>query len=60
VIDGILGTAQRLMELEVEGLTGAAHGERSHLLPVALPYRNYHRKLEHCCKKGGGKSALPA
>lgn len=22
-------TAQRLMELEVEGLTGAAHGERS-------------------------------
>src|SRR5947209_19010217 len=30
-------TAQRLMELEVEGLTGAAHGERS-------PERINHRK----------------
>ena len=27
-------TAQRLMELEVEGLTGAAHGERS---PERIP-----------------------
>ncbi len=30
-------TAQRLMELEVEGLAGAAHGERS---PERLTYRN--------------------
>ena len=32
--------AQRLMELEVEGLTGAAHGERS---PDRINYRNGYR-----------------
>ena len=33
-------SAQRLMELEVEGLTGAAHGERS---PERITYRNGYR-----------------
>ena len=33
-------TAQRLMELEVEGLTGAAHGERS---PERINQRNGYR-----------------
>jgi putative transposase len=33
-------TAQRLMELEVEGLTGAAHGERS---SEPVTHRNGHR-----------------
>jgi putative transposase len=33
-------TAQRLMELEVEGLTGAAHGERS---PERVNQRNGYR-----------------
>jgi putative transposase len=33
-------TAQRLMELEVEGLTGAAHGERS---PERVTHRNGYR-----------------
>jgi len=33
-------TAQRLMELEVEGLTGAAHGERS---PERMNQRNGYR-----------------
>jgi hypothetical protein len=33
-------TAQRLMELEVEGLTGAAHGERS---PDRINQRNGYR-----------------
>ena len=33
-------TAQRLMELEVEGLTGAAHGERS---PERINHRNGYR-----------------
>jgi transposase-like protein len=33
-------TAQRLMELEVEGLTGAGHGERS---PDRITYRNGYR-----------------
>jgi putative transposase len=33
-------TAQRLMELEVEGLTGAAHGERS---PARINQRNGYR-----------------
>ena len=33
-------TAQRLMELEVEGLTGAAHGERS---PEWMTHRNGYR-----------------
>ena len=32
--------AQRLMELEVEGLTGAAHGERN---PERLNHRNGYR-----------------
>ncbi len=33
-------TAQRLMELEVQGLTGASHGERS---PARLTHRNGYR-----------------
>jgi len=33
-------TAQRLMDLEVQGLTGAAHGERS---PARLTHRNGYR-----------------
>src|ERR1044072_6543851 len=33
-------TAQRLMELEVEGLTGAAHGERN---PERINQRNGYR-----------------
>jgi putative transposase len=33
-------TAQRLMELEMEGLTGAAHGERS---PDRINQRNGYR-----------------
>src|SRR5438128_185591 len=33
-------TAQRLMELEIEGLTGAAHGERS---PERMNQRNGYR-----------------
>ncbi len=33
-------TAQRLMELEIEGLTGAAHGERS---PERINQRNGYR-----------------
>src|SRR5260370_13463502 len=33
-------TAQRLMELEIEGLTGAAHGERS---PARINQRNGYR-----------------
>ena len=33
-------TAQRLMELEVEGLTGAGHGERS---PERINHRNGYR-----------------
>jgi len=33
-------TAQRLMELEVEGQTGAAHGERS---PERMTHRNGYR-----------------
>src|SRR6476469_2341873 len=41
-------TAQRLMELEVEGLTGAAHGERS---PERINQRNgytrRHRRAAH-------------
>jgi transposase-like protein len=34
-------TAQRLMELEVEGLTGAAYGEKS---PERLVQRNGYRE----------------
>src|SRR5262249_14316418 len=42
-------TAQRLMELEVEGLTGAAHGERS---PDRINQRNGYRVFKACLHLG--------
>ena len=46
-------TAERLMAVEVEGLTGAAHGERS---PDRLTYRNGYR--ERSCETRAGTVAL--
>jgi putative transposase len=49
-------TAQRLMELEVEGLTGAAHGERS---PERINHRNGYRDRAWETRRHGG-AAHPA
>src|SRR5438128_8321852 len=48
--------AQRLMELEVESLTGAAHGERS---PDRINHRNGYRDRILGDPRRGGRAAHP-
>ena len=48
--------AQRLMELEVEGLTGAAHGERS---PERINYRNGYRERDWETRAGTVELRIP-
>ena len=48
--------AQRLMELEVEGLTGAAHGERS---PDRINYRNGYRERDWETRAGTVELRIP-
>jgi putative transposase len=48
--------AQRLMELEVEGLTGAAHGERS---PERINYRNGYRERDWETRAGTVERRIP-
>ena len=54
--DMIGSAAQRLMELEVDALTGAAPGERS---PYRLAQRNGYRDRD-CGTRASGLSGLPA
>jgi putative transposase len=49
-------TAQRLMELEVKGLTGAAHGERS---PERINHRNGYRDFAWETRAGTVGAAPP-
>jgi len=49
-------TAQRLMELEVEGLTGAAHSERS---PDRLNHRNGYRDRDWGTRAGTVELRIP-
>jgi putative transposase len=49
-------TAQRLMELEVKGLTGAAHGERS---PERINHRNGYRDCAWETRAGTVGAAPP-
>jgi putative transposase len=49
-------TAQRLMELEVEGLTGAAHGERS---PERINHRNGYRDRAWGTRAGTVELRIP-
>src|SRR6201988_688772 len=48
--------AQRLMELEVGGLTGAAHGEKS---PERLGQRNGYRERDWQTRAGTGELRIP-
>ena len=48
--------AQRLMELEVEGLTGAAHGERS---PERINHRNGYRERDWETRAGTVELRIP-
>ena len=48
--------AQRLMELEVQGLTGAAHGERS---PERINYRNGYRERDWETRAGTVELRIP-
>jgi transposase-like protein len=49
-------TAHRLMELEVAGLTGAGHGERS---PDRLTYRNGYRERDRETRAGTVELRIP-
>ena len=48
--------AQRLMELEVENLTGAAHGERS---PDRINHRNGYRERDWETRAGSVELRIP-
>ncbi len=48
--------AQRLMELEIEGVTGAAHGERS---PDRINYRNGYRERDWETRAGTVELRIP-
>ena len=54
--DMIAFAAQRLMDLEVEGLTGAGHGERS---PDRLNYRNGYRPRDWETRAGTVELRIP-